>query len=69
MDIIGEHVGITRGVGVSDVNYRKIIKLKILVNNSKGTHADVAEVLKVALGTGNIDIVPEYPAGFIYPRM
>lgn len=66
LDIIGEHAGITRGVGVSDVNYRKIIKLKILVNNSKGTHADVAEVLKVALGTGNIDIVPEYPAGFLF---
>lgn len=66
LDVIGEHAGIARTVGLSDLNYRKIIKLKILANNSKGTHANVAEVLKLALGTDNIEIVPEYPAGFLF---
>ena len=66
LDIIGEHAGITRPVGLSDLNYRKLINLKILANNSDGSHADVAEVLKLALGSDNIEIVPEYPAGFLF---
>lgn len=66
LDIIGEHAGIVRPVGLSDLNYRKLINLKILANNSNGSHADVAEVLKLAVGTDNIEIVPEYPAGFLF---
>ena len=66
LDIIGEHAGIVRPVGLSDLNYRKLINLKILANNSNGSHADVSEVLKLAVGTDNIEIVPEYPAGFLF---
>ena len=66
LDIVGEHAGIARPVGLSDLSYRKLIKLKILANNSDGSHADVAEVLKLAVGTDNIEIVPEYPAGFLF---
>lgn len=66
LDIIGEHAGIVRPVGLSDLNYRKLINLRILANNSNGSHADVAEVLKLAVGTDNIEIVPEYPAGFLF---
>ena len=66
LDIVGEHAGIPRPIGLSDLNYRKLISLKILANNSHGSHADVAEVLKLAVGTDNIEIVPEYPAGFLF---
>lgn len=66
LDGIGELVGVTRSHNQSDLNFRKTIKLKIMVNSSEGTYPEVYEILKFALETNNVEIIPEYPAGFLF---
>lgn len=66
LDGLGEDAGVRRPEGMSDLNFRKIVKLKRLANTSDGTHSDVAEVIKAACETEGITITPEYPAGFLF---
>ncbi len=66
LDGLGEDAGVKRPYGMSDLNFRKIVKLKRLANTSDGTHSDVATVIKTACETQGITITPEYPAGFLF---
>jgi hypothetical protein len=66
LNLLGEDVGIKRTLGMSDLEFRKLVRLKILANTSDGTHADVAEIIKLACETDGIVITPEYPAGFLF---
>lgn len=66
LDVIGERLGYVRPFGYSDEHYRSHLKLKILSNNSTGTQPYIYSMLKEAVGTNNIEIIPEYPAGFLF---
>lgn len=61
LDIIGEIVNIKRN-GRSDDEYRKAIKLKILINICKGTPEEVIEIYRQVTGSTSVNLFEYFPA-------
>lgn len=64
LDGLGSIVGEERQ-GRDDDDYRTAIKVRIKLNNSRGTTEDILDILIAALGNIAIEITDYYPAGFI----
>lgn len=66
LDGIGEIVGETRD-GRSDADYRRILKVRLLVLRSNGKREELLQILTTLLGSGVTILASEiYPAGLIY---
>lgn len=66
LDLLGRIVGEERGNSVDDDEYRKRIKVRILVNRSSGTTPDIFKVFRALEPNGSFKLVDFYPAGFVF---
>ncbi len=66
LDGFGSIVGAERQ-GLSDTDYRALIRARIKANNSEGTVPDIFAIVGAALGSpppGFADLIPRLPAGY-----
>lgn len=63
LETIGEIVGQSKQ-GVSDEDYRKLLRFKIGVNNSEGTIPYLLDLIKVTTESTISSYIPLYPAGY-----
>lgn len=64
LDLVGKIVGQERA-GASDDEYRLYIKVRILINKSKGRGDDVEAVAAAALGAATFQLIEYFPASFV----
>ncbi len=64
LDALGKIVGQSR-IGATDDVYRLYIRVRILVNRSRGTCNDVMAVASAAIGSIGFQLLEFYPAGFV----
>ena len=62
LDGIGEHLGVKRE-GLTDIDFRKKLKIQKILNASEGNYPTVLELWKLLLESDMATITPEYPAG------
>lgn len=63
LDIIGEQIGKRREGVTNDETYRRLLKVQIAINTSKGQAKTVTDVWKYLLNTSNVQLREEFPAG------
>ena len=57
LDYLGEIPGVSRPIGMSDNDYRNLIKWKILVNRSGGEPDTLLDALKILTGADDVNII------------
>lgn len=61
LDLIGKIVGQARG-GLEDSAYRTAILIKIFINNSRGTIADIQNIVKLLTNSEDVIVFENFPA-------
>ena len=62
LDGIGEHLGKNRE-GLSDTDYRRVLKVKRIINAGEGQYSTMKSLWRTLLGSTAATVLPEYPAG------
>ncbi len=62
LDVLGLIIGLLRE-GRDDDTYRTALKAQVAVNTCDGTESKINEALRIFLGTDDIRIIDNYPAG------
>lgn len=65
LDGIGEHLGRKRQ-GLSDIEYRKILKIQRALNAGEGNYASAISVWKALVETEDVYLKEEFPAGVLF---
>ena len=64
LDVWGDLVGEDRG-GLADIDYRRFIKARILVNRASGSADDFAEIMAIITAPSTVRVEAYYPAELI----